>query len=317
MVMYFDKTRMEITHPDGDMGSIWYVTNGLLAKELVTGQLQLGDNTFESHPPAQVNVAGDASDPNGPTYASFNKLLGYGAIPSGWIITQTVDRAGNVGADPNLASYNVTAQDVGALTKHSVASVFWDFMNSSGLVSLKEQDVQDKLFQNPFYATGYPLTEPYWTNVLVGSVQKQVLVQVFERRVLTYTPSNPDGWKVEAGNVGQQYQQWRYHDLQKPRVIAGDWVTPMVSDLTPSQNETVTVSVLVQTDGQPAAGIPMTATWHYKTTTATCSGVSGDNGIASCSRDFSDATIGYPVRIDMVTTLNGSTWTSSMTITPQ
>lgn len=214
-VQYFDKTRMEITHPDGDASSIWYVTNGLLAKEMITGQLQLGDNKFQSYAPAQVNVAGDANDPNGPTYATFNKLMNFGAIPSGWIISQTVDRAGNVGISDSAKSYNVTAQDVGSPTKHNVASVFWDFMNSSGTVYANGGYSNAKLFNNPFYATGYPLTEAYWTNVLVGGVQKQVLVQVFERRVLTYTPSNPDGWKVEAGNVGQHYYTWRYTDLQQ------------------------------------------------------------------------------------------------------
>ena len=215
LVQYFDKTRMEITHPDGDASSIWYVTNGLLAKEMITGQLQLGDNSFESHAPAQVNVAGDANDPNGPTYATFNKLMSYGAIPDGWVIGQTVDRAGNVGSDDGAKSYNVTAVNVGSPTNHTVASVFWDFMNSSGTIYANGDYSQAKLFDNAFYATGYPLTEPYWTNVLVGGVQKQVLVQVFERRVLTYTPSNPDGWKVEAGNVGQHYYTWRYSDLNE------------------------------------------------------------------------------------------------------
>lgn len=216
VVQYFDKTRMEITHPDGDASSIWYVTNGLLAEELITGRLQVGDTQFEQYDPAQVNVAGDANDPNGPTYATFNPLMSYGAIPSGWIITQTIDRAGHVGASDSFASYNVTAQDVGALTHHNVASVFWEFMNSSGTVFTSNGSYSTaKLFQNPFYATGYPLTEAYWTNVLVGGVQKQVLVQVFERRVLTYTPSNPDGWKVEAGNVGQHYYTWRYSVLGK------------------------------------------------------------------------------------------------------
>ncbi len=212
-VQYFDKTRMEITHPDGDQSSIWYVTNGLLAKELITGKLQLGDNTFEQHDPAHVNVAGDANDPNGPTYATFNSLLGNGATADGLKITQTVDRAGNVGSDQNLGSYNVTAKDVGAPTHHNVASVFWDFMNSSGTVYDNGAYHSAALFENPFYATGYPLTEAYWTNVLVAGVQKQVLVQVFERRVLTYTPSNPSGWQVEAGNVGQHYYQWRYVQL--------------------------------------------------------------------------------------------------------
>ncbi len=93
-------------------------------------------------------------------------------------------------ADPSLDSYDVTAMDVGAPTKHNVASVFWDFMNSSGPVYQNGQTTTDKLFQNSFYATGYPLTEAYWTHVLVGGVSKLVLVQVFERRVLTYTPSN-------------------------------------------------------------------------------------------------------------------------------
>jgi len=215
LVQYFDKTRMEITHPNGDASSIWYVTNGLLAKELITGQLQLGDNTFEPHDPAQVNVAGDANDPNGPTYATFNTLMGYDAIPAGWLLTQTVDRAGHVGTDASLGDEGVTAVDVGAPTNHTVASVFWEFMNSNGTVYQNGNYVDAMLFDNPFYATGYPLTEAYWTNVLVGGVQKQVLVQVFERRVLTYTPSNPDGWKVEAGNVGQHYYQWRYVDLQQ------------------------------------------------------------------------------------------------------
>jgi hypothetical protein len=226
LVQYFDKTRMEITHPDGDASSIWYVTNGLLAKELITGQLQLGDNTFESHAPAQINVAGDANDPSGPTYATFNTLMGYGAIPNGWVIGQTVDRAGSVGSDDGSKAYNVTAVNVGSPTNHTVASVFWDFMNSSGTVYANGNYFQAKLFDNPFYATGYPLTEPYWTNVLVGGVQKQVLVQVFERRVLTYTPSNPDGWKVEAGNVGQHYDTWRYTDLKNVTPPATGGNTP-------------------------------------------------------------------------------------------
>ncbi|MCS7294077.1 MAG: thermonuclease family protein, partial [Dehalococcoidia bacterium] len=39
------------------------------------------------------------------------------------------------------------------------------------------------------------------------------LVQCFERRCLTYTPDNPPGWQVEAGNVGQHYYRWRYEQL--------------------------------------------------------------------------------------------------------
>jgi hypothetical protein len=37
-----------------------------------------------------------------------------------------------------------------------------------------------------------------------------VLIQAFERRVLTYTPDNPPGFTVEYGNIGRHYYTWRY-----------------------------------------------------------------------------------------------------------
>src|SRR5438093_13459248 len=33
-VIYFDKSRMEVTHPDAVDDGVWYVTNGLLVLEL-------------------------------------------------------------------------------------------------------------------------------------------------------------------------------------------------------------------------------------------------------------------------------------------
>ena len=207
LVQYFDKSRMELNAPNGDPNSPWFVTNGLLAKELVTGQMQLGDAKFLTYQPATANVAGNADDPAGPTYATFSQVLGYDPLPNGQTITQTIERAGQVGNDDGVARYGSTAINVGSPTNHTVASVFWDFMNSSGPTW---SGGIEKLFPNPFYAVGYPLTEPYWANVKVAGATRRVLVQVFERRVLTYTPDNPPGWQVEAGNVGQHYYAWRY-----------------------------------------------------------------------------------------------------------
>src|SRR5579884_2816041 len=132
LVQYFDKSRMEITHPDDDPGSAWYVTNGLLAEELITGRMQVGDSAFEQYAPAQVNVSGDLDDPDGPTYATFNSLMINAPLPSGWTITQTVTRSGQVGGDIGLSSFDVTAVDVQSPTNHTVASVFWDFMTHTG-----------------------------------------------------------------------------------------------------------------------------------------------------------------------------------------
>ena len=37
-----------------------------------------------------------------------------------------------------------------------------------------------------------------------------MLIQAFERRVLTYAPEQPKGWQVQMGNIGQHYFEWRY-----------------------------------------------------------------------------------------------------------
>jgi hypothetical protein len=60
------------------------------------------------------------------------------------------------------------------------------------------------------YTLGYPLTEPYWIAVTVAGKPTQVLMQAFQRRVLTYNPANAPAWRVEMGNVGRQYYGWRY-----------------------------------------------------------------------------------------------------------
>ncbi|CAN5602783.1 hypothetical protein BH24CHL1_BH24CHL1_19340 [soil metagenome] len=219
-VMYFDKSRMEVTNPGGDPNSIWYVTNGLLVQEMVTGEMQMGNNSFDHVGAAHVNVAGDADDPNGPTYAALAAVL---SVPLGFpeeVITSRIDRNGTVTDDPGLASYGVTAQEYVIETNHRVASPFWEFMNSQGTVFENGQSVSAPLFENPYYATGYPITEAYWANVKVGGEYRDVLLQCFQRRCLTYTPGNDPGWQVEAGNVGQHYHQWRYGDGGRP--LPGD-----------------------------------------------------------------------------------------------
>ena len=135
-VQYFDKSRMEITQPGADASADWYVTNGLLARDLILGLDQVGDNEFDSHVPANINVAGDPDDSAGPTYASFIELLYAPPIADGAVITQRIDRAGQVTNDPALASRGVTAGyhvNVPNID-HQVASPFWEFMNSSAVV---------------------------------------------------------------------------------------------------------------------------------------------------------------------------------------
>lgn len=211
-VQYFDKARMEINDPNAFNDGLWYVTNGLLVVELMTGQMQVGDAEFEPREPADINIVGDPGFAETPTYATYAMLMDEEAYDEGTVITATVDADGNVGSDDSRAQFNVTAADLSADTGHRTASVFWDFMVSTGTVWEDGQFVQDRLFESPYYATGLPVTEAYWSNVMVNGQAQWVLTQAFERRVLTYTPSNPEGFQVEAGNVGLHYYEWRYGD---------------------------------------------------------------------------------------------------------
>jgi hypothetical protein len=213
-VQYFDKSRMEINQPKGERTNPWFVTNGLLVKEMVSGQVALGDNLFDQRRPATIPVAGDltASNP-APTYASFNALITLGdhnrAVDlTGQVVNRELSANGQVVAmtqPPELAKNAVYIKETG----HNIPAVFYDYLNSTG--SVYDNGYKEGSLRNWVFAMGYPLSEPYWITTQVGGEDKTVLVQLFERRVLTYTPGNDPQWRVEMANVGQHYYLWRYN----------------------------------------------------------------------------------------------------------
>jgi hypothetical protein len=211
LVQYFDKSRMEINNPNEDKSSPYFVTNGLIASEMMNGFIQVGDAQFKPKPAAEIGVAGDADDNVGPTYATLGKVTKVDPLAVGANISATLTRGGIIGNDPATTSFGVKAAYFVKDTNHTIASPFWDYLNSKGpTYGTDGKAVNNSLFSPTFYATGYPVTEAYWTKVKVAGQVKDVLVQAFERRVLTYTPSNPKGYEVEMGNVGQHYYAWRY-----------------------------------------------------------------------------------------------------------
>ncbi len=218
-VQYFDKARMEVNNPAGNPTDLFYVTTGLLVKELVTGNRQDGDNVFTSQGVSQVQVAGDSNE-NGanasaPTYASFQGIGTFSGTENsksqaeGGVINNRIDKAGEV--SPFTPPEQLLLKGYDQVTQHNIADVFTDYSNLQGLVWNGQNYVQGAVFfGNAVYIMGRPITEPYWVRAVVAGTERDVLVQLFERRVLTYTPSNPDGFKVEMGNVGQHYYRWRY-----------------------------------------------------------------------------------------------------------
>lgn len=221
-VQYFDKSRMEITNPNGDKNSAYYVTNGLIAKEMMSGKMQLGDSKFDDRAPAEIGVAGDPDDTSGPTYKTLNGLTLPSSDATGQALTKAIDRAGNTrDAAADFGKYNVKQAKFETITGHNIAAPFWDFLNQSGKVLDNNGNAVDgRIFDPVYYATGLPITEAWWARVKVGGQVKDVLVQAFERRVLTYTPSNSAAYQVEMGNVGRHYYDWRYKTPTTPSAPA-------------------------------------------------------------------------------------------------
>jgi hypothetical protein len=189
-IQYFDKGRMESTNGT--------VTNGLLATEIVTGRIQVGDTSFQPKPPPAIPIAGDP-DNAGPTYAALDTsaaslLAPAQQAPTGSLVGTVVAPDGTVtssAANDGPAAVRIAAFD--GPTRHNVPQAFADYRTKAGLPTI-----------------GYAIAEPFSTTVKVAGTPRAVLVQIFERRVLTYTADNQPAFQVEMGNIGQHYYQWRY-----------------------------------------------------------------------------------------------------------
>ncbi len=240
LVQYFDKARMEQTTASGP------VTNGLLTVELITGQRQMGDTSFAAFSPSTLPVVGDPTNA-WPPYAAlgggvFAAKVGKSGEPFGAVYKPD----GAFGLNPGLAAdpgaqYGTYQSDPGGKYGHNIPAAFSSYLAALPIPWLP--------------AMGLPLTEPFWVNVRVGGTPTWVLVQPYERRVLSYTPSNPTGFRVEMGNIGQHYSRWRYGD----DTIAGDTATPTVaatSNAATIATMTVTTTATPTTTTVVASGTP-------------------------------------------------------------
>lgn len=211
-VRYFDKARMEVSDPQANPNSPWYVTNGLLVVEMVRGLAQFSaDPALSDCPyfrsgscPATSQVAGDLdqqANAIAPTYADFYSFqFGVESRTGARVDTALTREQPYDGltliAQPTLATAVTTLEAYDDTTRHNIPHVFWSYMRAQPT---------DWLF-----AFGHPITEAYWIRTRIGGVEQWVMVQLFERRTLTYTPANRPAWQVEMGNVGQHYYTWRY-----------------------------------------------------------------------------------------------------------
>ena len=233
LVQYFDKARMEQTTANGP------VTNGLLTVELITGQRQFGDNTFTPYPPATIPVVGDPTN-TFPTYASFAASVLPAKSPQrGDADGDVYNPDGTLTVNKQLAADRGAAfgsyqSDPGGRFAHNIPLAFWSYLSA---LPISWQS-----------AMGFPLTEAVWVRVTINKTPTWVLVQPFERRVLSYTPTNPPAFQVEMGNIGQHYFQWRYSS--NPGGLAGPATATPIPTLIPTVSATPSLTPTSTTEPQ-------------------------------------------------------------------
>lgn len=225
LVQYFDKARMELTDPARGT-----VTTGLLSRELVTGRIQIGDS------PASIEVrgrgsttaiVGDATN----TYPTYSQLRDRIDRPqsdaTGQFVTDALALSPGATTDSTLAVQSGgmarAADDPNAQLMHFVPETgqtiplaFWSFLTAGGM-ALDNGALVDR---TPLFdwipVVGLPISPAWWVTARVGGTPTAVMLQLYERRVLTYTPTNPPGFQVEMGNIGQHYFQYRYLSADAP-----------------------------------------------------------------------------------------------------
>lgn len=223
LVQYWDKARMEITNPALPITDPYYVTNGRLVYEMTGGLIQTGNNRFDNKSASQEPVAGDTRsvNPDTPSYAIMRGRASIfpgenvGFDRTGQAFSSYMDISGQTARAPYLEGYGVRYAKFIPETAHNIPNRFWEFLNQQGLVYRNGTLVTEPLF-NWVDVTGYPIIEPYWVTARVGGVPYAVLVQLYERRVLTYTPLFPPEFQLQMGNAGQHYATWRYSTGSAP-----------------------------------------------------------------------------------------------------
>ncbi len=216
LVQYWDKTRLEITDPSKPPGAPDYISGSSLVRELMNGEAQVGAKTFLALGPAKIPLVGDPQDFSNPalTYAT---LAPYASLKDDnraeklleATVSTTFDKKGKPVKDPALAFYQIKIGYYSQDTGHNIPTIFWEFLNRTGPL-YKDGNYQTARLFDWNTLAGFPLTEAYWTKTLEKGKLVDVLVQAFEKRILTYTPTNQAGLQVDWGDSGKQYFRWRY-----------------------------------------------------------------------------------------------------------
>gem|GEM_PF-2836203 len=182
-VQYFEKGKLEDQRAQTN-DPAWQFSYGLMGEEMV----RAGSN---------LPVGGETSTV---TYAHLKQAAAENkrvAPPKGF--------TGGVYKNKDGTVFIPFSSDLSPAPGHNVAAIFWVVLSSNT--------------RSPggwLHDVGLPLTEPIWATVDKGDARgHKVLIQAFQRTILTYDAQNTPGWQVERINLGVDYLKL-FTDRGKP-----------------------------------------------------------------------------------------------------
>jgi hypothetical protein len=111
---------------------------------------------------------------------------------------------GNTATLPDGSVFVPFTADLSPAPGHRVPSYFWEFIN------------RPELFPGGWlHDIGLPITEPMNASVSKGIIigiqitpvtNRPIVIQAFQRTILTYDPANPAGYLVERANTGTDFE---------------------------------------------------------------------------------------------------------------
>ncbi|MBI4320818.1 MAG: hypothetical protein HY675_20185 [Chloroflexi bacterium] len=172
---YFEKARLE-DHTSERGEAHWRFMYGTLVEELLTARVDLA-------------VAGEVSSF---AYADLHReSLPNRRVPAPVPLLVGVYR------DALGTVFVPHSHDLVADSGHKVPAMFWEYIN------------RKDLFPGGWlHAVGLPLTEALPATVTkAGLGRRWIMIQAFERAILSYDPRNSPEWQVELANVGSDYKK--------------------------------------------------------------------------------------------------------------
>ncbi|MEX2426319.1 MAG: hypothetical protein WD401_06090 [Thermomicrobiaceae bacterium] len=203
IVQYFDRGRMEV-----EAGSS-RVTLGLLAHEMTSGEIDLGSGVREERQSPEISIDSGSPDESVPTYLTLSRFVGEMATDRSVgdeRLTDWINREGRIdqSATPEVVNVDEYIEESGHNLPDVTAELF------------ERPEFQNERWVESF---GYPISEPFWTQYRRADQMLPSLVQVFERRILVYTPKLEPSDSFTVASTGRHYSLWRYGTEPHPDTV--------------------------------------------------------------------------------------------------